>query len=207
MNFNSNNSNKNEIIQNKEIYREDSTFNNNFSITKKNTIEYDNIFNKDFSMNSQEIQNKYLESEKKNSTNLDFNDINNRTNKKEFSYTNGIEESYNKNVYGSKRSLNDILRSSKKNPSSFLSSENKNDDKKFSPQKNTQIIQFSSINKKPTIPSQSNLITDYKNWKGNNYFPFNANFLEGPCSFRPTLLTACAMTVPVLLFYIFISKY
>ena len=207
MNFNSNNSNKNEIIQNKEIYREDSTFNNNFSITKKNTIEYDNIFNKDFSMNSQEIQNKYLESEKKNSTNLDFNDINNRTNKKEFSYTNGIEESYNKNVYGSKRSLNDILRSSKKNPSSFLSSENKNDDKKYSPQKNTQIIQFSSINKKPTIPSQSNLITDYKNWKGNNYFPFNANFLEGPCSFRPTLLTACAMTVPVLLFYIFISKY
>ena len=207
MNFNSNNSNKNEIIQNKEIYREDSNFNNNFSITKKNTIEYDNIFTKDFSMNSQEIQNKYLESEKKNSTNLDFNDINNRTNKKECSYTNGIEESYNKNIYGSKRSLNDILRSSKKNPSSFLSSENKNDDKKYSPQKNTQIIQFSSINKKPTIPSQSNLITDYKNWKGNNYFPFNANFLEGPCSFRPTLLTACAMTVPVLLFYIFISKY
>ena len=206
MNFNSNNSKKNEIIQNKEIYREDSTF-NNFSITKKNTIEYDNIFTKDFSMNSQEIQNKYLESEKKNNTNLDSNDINNRTNKKEFSSTNGIEESYNNNIYGSKRSLNEILRLSKKNPSSFLSTENKNDDTKFSPQKNTQIIQFSSINKKPAIPSQSDLITDYANWKGDNYFPFSANFIEGPCCFRPTLLTACAMTVPVLLFYIFNSKY
>ena len=208
MNFNSNNSNKNEINQNKEIWREDSTFNNNFSITKKNTIEYDNIFTKDFSMNSQEIQNKYLESEKKNSTNLDLNDINNKTNKQDVSYINGIEGSNNKNINASKRSLNDdILRLSKKNPSSFLSSENKNENKIFSPQKSTQNIQFSSIIKKPAIPSQSDIIKNYKSWKGANYFPFNANFIEGPCSFRPTLLTACAMTVPVLLFYIFNSKY
>ena len=203
MNFNSNNSNKNEIYQKKEIYRDDSALNNIFPINKKNTIEYDNIFTEEFSMNFQEIQNKNFESGNKNSTNLEFNDINN---KKNISFYNGKEES-NKNNFGLKSSLNDTLRLNKRNPSSFLSSDIKNDYNKISPQKSIENIQFSPLNKKPTIPSQLDLITNYKNWKGNNYFPFNANFLEGPCSFRPTLSTACAMTIPVLLFYIFNSKY
>ena len=51
------------------------------------------------------------------------------------------------------------------------------------------------------------LINNYKNWNGDNYFIFNCHMLEGPTSFRPTLLTACVLILPTILFLSFNSQY
>ena len=51
------------------------------------------------------------------------------------------------------------------------------------------------------------LITRYKKWKGDNYFWFNGTIIMGPCSFRPTLLSLYAISVPVFLFIFFDSNY
>ena len=47
------------------------------------------------------------------------------------------------------------------------------------------------------------LINNYKKWNGDNYFIFKGHMIEGPCSFRPTLMTGCALTVPTILFLSF----
>ena len=57
------------------------------------------------------------------------------------------------------------------------------------------------------IYKNNKLITNYKKWSGDNYFIFKGHMIEGPCSFRPTLLTACAMTIPTILFLSFNSQY
>ena len=44
------------------------------------------------------------------------------------------------------------------------------------------------------------LIIKLKNWNGDNYFSFGGNIIMGPCSFRPTLLSLIAISVPVFLF-------
>ena len=47
------------------------------------------------------------------------------------------------------------------------------------------------------------LIDNYQEWEGDNYFPFKASIIEGPCSFRPSLVTFMSITIPVLLILIF----
>ena len=44
------------------------------------------------------------------------------------------------------------------------------------------------------------LITTPENWEGDNYLYLNNNIIMGPCSFRPTLLSFCEISVPVFLF-------
>ena len=55
--------------------------------------------------------------------------------------------------------------------------------------------------------TNNKLIKHYKKWSGDNYFIFKGHMIEGPCSFRPTLLTCCAMTIPTILFLSFNSQY
>ena len=200
MNFSLNNSNKNEIKPIMELNRSNSYIKNSISITKKNTLEYDNIISKDISKNSQEIPYKFYESDLKNSTNLDKNENNNNIP----SNNNTFDASYNKNIYNSKKSFYDvtpITKLSKKKNSSILS----NNEMKFPLNNNNNNNSFHLIKNK--IPIHSKLITHYTKWKGQNYFPFKGHILEGPCSFRPTLMTACAMTIPTILFLVFNSKY
>ena len=52
-----------------------------------------------------------------------------------------------------------------------------------------------------------NLILKYKKWTGDIYFRLKGKILLGPCSFRPTLLSFNAITIPVLLFLIFNSDF
>ena len=52
-----------------------------------------------------------------------------------------------------------------------------------------------------------NLIVKYKKWTGDIYFSLKGNILSGPCSFRPTLLSFCAITIPIFLFLIFNSDF
>ena len=51
------------------------------------------------------------------------------------------------------------------------------------------------------------LIEHYDNWQGNNYFPYGAHIIEGPCSFRPTMASGLAVTLPVALFIGFNAEY
>ena len=202
MNFNSNNSNKNEFSQNISSQKEDSTIKSGESFTKKNTIEYNNIFSKKISSSSQNIKNKHNESDLKNTPTRDNND-NNDINTF-ISNTNTLEGSYNKNIYTSpKKSLNEENQKlDSKNHSSFFSTDNNNNNTKL---KNSQNFFF--VSKKSKYPKNPKLIRHYKKWKGDNYFPCYAGAIEGPCSFRPTLLSWCAITLPIILFFIFDVNY
>ena len=57
------------------------------------------------------------------------------------------------------------------------------------------------------IKNKVKLIDDYKQWEGDNYFPMRAHMIEGPCGFRPSLLTGLIVSIPVLLFFLFNSEY
>ena len=57
------------------------------------------------------------------------------------------------------------------------------------------------------IKNKLKLVDDYKKWEGDNYFPFRGRMIEGPCGFRPSLLTGLILSIPVLLFLLFNSKY
>ena len=177
-NLSSNNSNKN-----------DSFITYTHSINKKNTIENDNVLTREISNSSQD---KVLGSDNKksvNTENMTKNDIFSNNNKT-------LEGSSNKN--------------------NFLKNSASEENPKFSPNKHNSHLSIEEIKssfnnsrnlKKNRMIVNAKLITDYKNWKGDNYFPFKAQIIEGPCSFRPTLITACGITVPTILFFIFNSKY
>ena len=192
-NLSSNNSNKNEIKPKMELFKEDLTMIFNGSLTKKNTIEYDNPFSKEISSSFQDKYNesnikKSLNFEEKENENLNNNFSNNK---------NGLEGNNKKYLFGSKNSMVEEIPKISLNKTSSLFS---NNEIKFS-LNNTKNL------KKNKIIINSKLITEYKMWNGDNYFPFKGHIIEGPCSFRPTLMTGCAMTIPTILFFIFNSEY
>ena len=68
--------------------------------------------------------------------------------------------------------------------------------------KNNKILSYQ-------IPNEENrkLSLQLKKWDGDNYFYFKGNVIMGPCSFRPTMLSLCAISIPVFLFLIFNSNF
>ena len=195
MSFSPNKSNKNENIKNMPLKETDSiSYKNNQSIQKKNTIEYDNFFSKEIRRSSNDIKFDYNERNiTKNRMSIDTIEKNNNEQS-----NNTLETINNKNFYNSYNSTNNDIPKLNLNRHSILSLDNA----KSSLNNNTPKSLTNNI-----IPNHTKLITNYRNWKGNNYFLINANALEGPCQFRPTLLTWCAMTIPPLLFYIFNFDY
>ena len=61
--------------------------------------------------------------------------------------------------------------------------------------------------KYPHAKNSRLLIQHYENWEGNNYFPYFGHIVEGPCSFRPTMASGLAMTLPTGLFIGFNGEY
>ena len=61
--------------------------------------------------------------------------------------------------------------------------------------------------KYPHAKNSRFLIQHYNSWEGNNYFPYGGHIIEGPCSFRPTMATGLAMSLPVGLFIGFNANY
>ena len=59
------------------------------------------------------------------------------------------------------------------------------------------------------IPNEENrkLSLQLKQWDGDNYFYFKGNIIMGPCSFRPTILSLFAISLPVFLFLGFNSNF
>ena len=143
---------------------------------------------------SQEMRNKYYENgivnNKPSKNNNDF----------ESSNTNTFKLSNKKYTFTSQKSLYEI--SSKK-------TENLNTIPNKSIEEKKSSINTNNINNynKNKIQLPSELITNYKFWEGANYFPYNAKIIEGPTSFKPTLMTGTAITIGIILFLIFESDF
>ena len=119
---------------------------------------------------------------------------------------------------------NDFYNLSEKRPNSNIFRGKKN---KFKAKKNLETkatLESSDMSSKAIIikkdiknnePKQSilsneenkKLILNRKSWSGDIYFKLWGNMLLGPCSFRPTLLSFCAISIPVFLFMIFNSDF
>ena len=117
-------------------------------------------------------------------------------------YFNNYDNKPNSNIFRGKKKehsqqKNNILEKQK----SLESSESSKD---FSLKKDNKID-----NSFYQISNEENrkLILKRKNWKGDNYFFLHGNIIMGPCSFRPTLLSLCAISIPVFLFLGFNSRF
>ena len=202
MNFNFN-------IQNRDNSKPIMEDDDNTNCYQSNIFDNNNnFFSKDISKNSDEIIKKYYEiSDIKMSDSKMRSSSNNETiqtfqynknNSEEKSNFNTNDGSY-KNMYDSNFQINEeTVKLSKRKNSNFL---------------NNRKILNSNLTNNSTIISNINfilpkdLISHYQNWSGYNYFPLNGIIIEGPCNIRPTVMTACAVTVPVLLFLIFNIDY
>ena len=80
---------------------------------------------------------------------------------------------------------------------------------KNSSSKKTPLSQYlqSGYKKYPHARNSRYLIQHYKYWEGFNYFPYSGHLIEGPCSFRPTMATGLAVTLPVCLFIGFNAEF
>ena len=206
MNFNFNIPNR----DNSKPIMEDDDNNNCY---QSNNFDNNNFFSKDISNNTDEIIKKYNEisdtkkSDNKMSDSKRGSSIKNETlqtiqynksNSEEKSINNKIDGNF-KNIYDSNFQMNEeIVKLSKRKNANFL-----NNKKTL----NTNLTNNSTIIPNINFILPKDLISHYKNWSGFNYFPLNGNIIEGPCNIRPTVMTACAVTVPVLLFLIFNLDY
>ena len=109
----------------------------------------------------------------------------------------------NSNIFrGNKHRKEKKEKKEKKNTE--LSSEISKDSimKKIFPEKNKNIFKYEIINEK-----NKKLITKIEDWNGYNYILWKGGLILGPCSFRPTMLSLTAISVPIFLFFIFISDF
>ena len=178
--------------------------NKQFNLTDNKSKSYkkedDPFFSINSSKTSQEIKNKYNEiSEIKSKTtnnNEKFNEL-------------LINKKY------SMSSLKSINETSQKRNEKIYNSSNKNNsiheqDNNNSDIDNNNFVNINNYPKKDNKKIQEypeKLITNYKLWTGNNYFPLKAKIIEGPTCFKPTLTTITTVTIPIILFYIFESEY
>ena len=201
MNLSPYNSNINEKVKNMATNELNSnSYNTNHSIQKKNTMEYDNYYAKDTIKSSQEMKLEYGSgignSDIKYRTSTETNEKYNNND-----HSNNTIETNNKNLNVSNTEMNFDLPKLSRSRQKRISIENLKDSVNTVNTVNTNNNSYLKHFLKNIIPNQSKIITDYRLGKGNNYFIMNA--IEGPCQFRPTLLTWCAMTIPILLIFIF----
>ena len=212
-----NNPRKKRIISDKELDIPDNTFQNlnsslngnhddknnlqnlNISEIANGAIELKNIkVNNNDSLSYNTNNNSLIENNNLNndylSTNVKYNNIENISNNNNF-----IDNTLNNNDNLSTNiNYNNIENISNNNNNFNININNSQFYYETNPFK-PQIIYFNSYKD----PETQKLINDRKKWKGSNYFPMKGRFLEGPCSFRPTLMTFCSISVPVFLFIFF----
>ena len=119
-------------------------------------------------------------------------------------YFSNSEKRPNSNIFRGKSKYN--LKRKKNILEKAKTLESSDSSKDFSLKNNNNVDNLSLL---PTIQNEENrkLITRLKKWKGDNYFGLNGNIIMGPCSFRPTLLSLYAISVPVFLFLGFNSNF
>ena len=175
------------------IKSNEKNFYNTDTKNKSNKKEDDIFYSLNISKTSQEMMNKYYEnSEVKSKT------INNNINENESSNNNTFKLSNKKYTFSSQKSIHE----------SNLNFGRKNDNS-ASQEKDSNINNDNNSNQyyKKKVDYPSELINSYKFWTGANYFPLKAKIIEGPQSFKPTLMTGTAITIGTLLFLIFESEF
>ena len=185
---------------------------------KKNDLNNIKNMNNDFSNNSLEPNshkilsssntinyiNKLNNKENNQVQSNNNNNFNNVDNCKQNYINNFTQESFIKknNLYNEKP---------KSNNSNFYEIRNINSGPKIKNTfvKKTPLQNFlqSGYKKFPKAKNQRLLIQHFLFWEGYNYFPYNGHILEGPCSFRPTMATGIAISLPIGLFIGFNAKY
>ena len=202
----------------------------NYNLDKENSFIYPEIIRRNKTYTLRRIKSTRTKKSSKKTTTNEFKTSyfserlkDNQTNKDEF-----IKSILKKNSYRGKKieyirnnninslnnsklvKLNSLVENGKENSQEVinLSSQptkkidnDKNTDNKNTDNKNTQ-NKFRAL-----IKNKLKLVEDYSQWEGDNYFPFKAHMIEGPCSFRPSLVTGVIFTIPVFLFLIFNSNY
>ena len=188
--MNLNNSSNNSNLNNRDSIKNGNHYFNSDMKKTTNKKEEDIFYSLNISKNSQEIRRKYYEnSEMKSKTNNNNeNDSNN---------ADSFKLSQKKYTFSSQKSNHEIIQ----NNNIFHKEENNLNPKI----KNTNNV-YQKINK-TKIDYPTELITNYKFWKGNNYFYLNGKIIMGPSSFKPTLMTGTATTIPIILFFIFEAEY
>ena len=184
---------KTNIFIRDSIKSNEKNFYNTDTKNKSNKKEDDIFYSLNISKTSQEMMNKYYEnSEVKSKT------INNNINENESSNNNTFKLSNKKYTFSSQKSIHE----------SNLNFGRKNDNS-ASQEKDSNINNDNNSNQyyKKKVDYPSELINSYKFWTGANYFPLKAKIIEGPQSFKPTLMTGTAITIGTLLFLIFESEF
>ena len=184
---------KSNIFIRDSIKSNEKNFYNSDTKNKSNKKEDDIFYSLNISKTSQEMMNKYYEnSEVKSKT------INNNINENESSNNNTFKLSNKKYTFSSQKSIHESkLNFGKKNDNSASQEKDSNI--------NNDNYSNQYYKKKVDYPSE--LINSYKFWTGANYFPLKAKIIEGPQSFKPTLMTGTAITIGTLLFLIFESEF
>ena len=166
-------------------------YSNNNIENISNNDEGDFPFRLNISETSQEIKNKYEISEIK---------IKNKKNK-----NNDNESNIDSDKINNKKYSFSSKKSNKKITSDYnLSYKEIKSTIPFNNYKANNYIRKNFIKK---IDYPTELITNYRFWTGFNYFPLKAKIIEGPSGFKPTLMTGMAITIPIILFFIFEADY
>jgi len=184
------------------------SLNNNSNNTFDNNIN-ENFFVKDVTKATDEVLKNYHKSKGINQQNKSYISIKKEEENSLHDKTPKNEELIENNIID--KDDNNSIDDNYKNY--FHTSQNllKNDDNKDLDLK--ELNEFSTLDKSSDINNDEKsyikykLINNYKKWNGDNYFIFKGHLIEGPCSFRPTLLTGCALTIPTILFLSFNSHY
>ena len=187
--------NHNNSFNNSNVNNRDSINNGNHyynTDTKKSSIKKgeDIFYSLNISKNSQEIRKKYYENSEMKSKTINNNE-NESNNGDSFKL---IQKKY---TFKSQKSNQEI------NPSNNIFHKEENN---LNPMiKNINNIYQRSYKTRIDYPTE--LITNYRFWKGNNYFCLKGKIIMGPSGFKPTLMTGTATTIPILLFFIFEAEY
>jgi hypothetical protein len=145
--------------------------------------------------------NNNLDNNKEDSISAKANYQNEVDNYQEFNTNTNIQidvnNSYNEKIKYTKSNINDNL-------STDSGTKIQNNTNKISSLR--EYLQ-GGYKKYPHAKNSRYLIQHYNYWEGHNYFPYAGHIIEGPCSFRPTMASGLAVTLPVGLFIGFNADY
>ena len=161
-------------------------------LDNKNSSKINNSKEQFIEEQRQKIDMKFKEFPNKNMTEIRIDNQENIFNKENiYSNNSNIYRSNNKKHPSKKKKEKE---KEKKDIIEIIENESSKDEslKSYKSKDKTNYILKNENNKKLIITS--------KNWEGDNYLYLNDRILMGPCSFRPTLLSLCAITIPVFLF-------
>ncbi len=166
---------------------------NTGTLTNLNYLEYKNNINNNIDMNKDDSISNKVNFDK------EVQKYENAHNSNKISNDLMIEmNTYNEKIKYSISNTNDILSN---NSDTKLKTKNAN--------KQSLLKDYlqGGYKKYPRAKNNRLLIQHYNYWEGNNYFPYGGHIIEGPCSFRPTMASGLAVTLPVGLFIGFNAEY